>query len=504
MPRAFLRIAVAAALIAVQWSCATDPESLGTVAFPEVDLSLPRVEDQLSWRVAEPFRLIKGPGWTAEMLRRYRYYLKNGHEDFSTPIPPTTWWNANDAEYDRGYDLTPAMLDVSVAAPSNFNGDCRWTVDGVDLKQPSSCNAPAVIACSVSRGCMVQVGVVGTAKATKPVVLHPRNIVVATLGDSYASGEGVPDSRSTAIKGIYTHHNAVWIDKRCHRSLFSGHAVSGLLYTIVNPHVAVTYVSYACSGALLSSGLLAGYAGQDPADCDHPLDPQWDKLSDLLHRKPADFLTLSFGGNDVDFGDIVRNGMFENDRIFNAMVPQLVEQRLGKLRVDARKAGDKEHETPLARHLVLVQYPNPTVLVGNMRSTNQVPTILDPPVNECAGGFAGTVHFAPLILAKSLHLLGGDFDVSKVATVEIQVSKVLRDFGTEFAGLMGAEPIPNPPDGPFAQHGFCAAGLTTKKDTRWINTVRDSFRTQGTGVIYGAMHPNIRGQGMIASVLTAG
>jgi hypothetical protein len=513
-----------------------DSEALKPIDdIPAPDTSLHRSPDGIVWRVANAFRLIKPPELdqhpgcgdagapgrhgqqgaprdnTADQIERYWYYLTNGVErpcHQRTELPHDTWWRWNEHDYDRKYEISPKSLWVELAAPSSLRGSCQWSNDGVLLSQrngPSSCDETVVASCSTEKGCVVSVRSLAAGEPDKPVELpiKPRNIVVATLGDSYASGEGVPDARASRLTPLITRHNARWIDKRCHRSLFSGHAVSGLLYTLLNPHVAVTYVSYACSGALLSNGLLLPYKGQDPSDPKHPLDPQMDKLRKILNGRQADFLTLSFGGNDVGFGDIVMASIFKNDERFNELVPELISAGLAKLTKAADTAAAAEHQQPLSRNLAVVEYPNPTVLVGLPRGADMSTILaLREHSNECAGGSA-TVTFIPLIFAKVFGLFGWGFDVDKVKVVAQKASDALTKFGKDFAGKMGAFPIANSPAGEFSHHGFCAPGLTNSSDKRWINTVRDSFRTQGTGVIFGAMHPNVRGQGKFARELVA-
>jgi hypothetical protein len=466
-----------------------------------------RSADQITWQVADAFRLITSPGSTAEQIVRYKYYLDKGHEAAPTPIPLPTWWRQGgaDPDYDAGYELSPKALPIRVTAPARFQGTCQWVVDGTPQTPAKPCADSEIVVCTVANGCDVSVEIVGaTGTSASKAHIRPRNIILATLGDSYASGEGVPDARSYGVKHGITLHDARWMDTRCHRSLFSGHAISGLLYTLVNPHVAVTYVSYACSGALLTSGLLEGYEGQDPKDPKHLLPPQLDKLRDILNRQAggqADFLTLSFGGNDIGFGTIVTDGLLKSDERFTRIVPILVRQGLDKLKGAAETAGAKEKTAPLARHVAVVEYPNPTVVMGLPGSyrTRLISTDL---VNECADGFANTVNFAPLLIARALHLFDRNFDSQKINTIEVEVSQKLRDFGQMFADQMGATLIHNPATGIFSDHGFCAPSITSEESPdRWINTLGDSFKTQGTFLIFGAMHPNIYGQSVFAREL---
>ena len=111
----------------------------------------------------------------------------------------------------------------------------------------------------------------------KPFKLTSRHFqmvrkTILALGDSYFSGEGVPDSARD-----YKHPNGAWLDRRCHRSLWSGPAL-GAAFLADLPHrdpyggilYSVTLLNLACSGAEIgvpastewgAGGLLSGYNG---------------------------------------------------------------------------------------------------------------------------------------------------------------------------------------------------------------------------------------------------
>ena len=190
--------------------------------------------------------------------------------------------------------------------------------------------------------------------------------VVVVLGDSLAAGEGNPDTPRKIVGynevfgvQIPIISDPVWQDKRCHRSALSGHAQAAKAIEDSDPHVSVTFVDLACSGAGIQEGLLGPYVGQDyvaftcpshptaltcPAggisgarhfcpfpqglwedQCIEVLDPQVDQLERLLCPVPiatdfwgvnqghcaqeprrVDYLMMSVGANDLAFGWIVR------------------------------------------------------------------------------------------------------------------------------------------------------------------------------------------------------
>ena len=121
-----------------------------------------------------------------------------------------------------------------------------------------------------------------------------RDVFIAGLGDSIAAGEGNPDrpvrladtgfcfrrflggSRSEyfrpgrdAFTGnktcegdnddsaqAWARQSARWESGPCHRSLYSYQTRTALAVAIESPHLAVTYLPLACSGATIDKGML--------------------------------------------------------------------------------------------------------------------------------------------------------------------------------------------------------------------------------------------------------
>lgn len=158
--------------------------------------------------------------------------------------------------------------------------------------------------------------------------IEPRDWLIVSLGDSMASGEGNPDrpgSYSFEIKSkrrvdwlwnadfkIKERRRVGWKDRRCHRSARGGHALYARDLESADPHTSVTFLSLACSGAKLTEGLLAPYAGIEPDAArgrvrDHrKLPPQVAALAAMVGQRPIDALLLTAGVNDLHFSDVVR------------------------------------------------------------------------------------------------------------------------------------------------------------------------------------------------------
>lgn len=105
-----------------------------------------------------------------------------------------------------------------------------------------------------------------------------REVIVAAVGDSYASGEGVPDipaqiefvdgdvKRKEAIglgsRELRSAYNAAhWVERNCHRSFLSSQARAVIHYAAAHPKTETTMLHVACSGAEVISGLLGPYSG---------------------------------------------------------------------------------------------------------------------------------------------------------------------------------------------------------------------------------------------------
>lgn len=142
-----------------------------------------------------------------------------------------------------------------------------------------------------------------------------RDIVIVSIGDSYAAGEGNPevpgdparwaDAGGSADLPEDLDHDAA------HRSGLAGPAQAALALERADPHTSVTFLFLAASGAEIEKGILAEpepATGRDGTK--RSLRPQVEELSDLMGcgsdggggcRRTIDHLVVSAGGNDVGF-----------------------------------------------------------------------------------------------------------------------------------------------------------------------------------------------------------
>jgi lysophospholipase L1-like esterase len=132
--------------------------------------------------------------------------------------------------------------------------------------------------------------------ATGQVILTIRDRLVVGLGDSTASGEGNPDHGIAGVR---------WQDRRCHRSAKGFEARVAARLESARAKSSVTFVPLACSGASITTGMLAPYTGISPSGGVR-LPPQVDAMKALIGPRQVDAVIVSIGINDLGFGSVAR------------------------------------------------------------------------------------------------------------------------------------------------------------------------------------------------------
>lgn len=149
-----------------------------------------------------------------------------------------------------------------------------------------------------------------------------RDILFVSLGDSFSSGEGVPDKAKTATEpaqwadGITDAMNRKHLE--AHRSTKCASSLAAIALERSSPHFSVTYVQLAASGAEISHILSTHKEGIE--DDDYYLPPQLEELEDIVKTRPIDVLTISAGGNNVGYGDIIRDFLLHVDEFSETKV----------------------------------------------------------------------------------------------------------------------------------------------------------------------------------------
>jgi hypothetical protein len=320
----------------------------------------------------------------------------------------------------------PVGVTISGAVPEGL--DCLWTFnDGETSPRQSTapCDREVKLRVRAGRTTVATVDIPlgdGTAqRVTTDIAV--RDVLIAGLGDSIAAGEGDPDravrleggfcfrrflggggsqyyrpSRagytddrscengpSSPAAGInWAKHGARWMNPACHRSLYSYQVRTALALAVEQPHLAVTLLPLACTGATIGAGMFAGQRADDCPwvvgieSCSGTAPAQFSELRNLitaLHRQQPnrglDLVLLTVGANDVNFAGLVANV------IVDAATERLLLRQGGAISsvADSQKALDQDLPDEFAQlrtalkpfvggnlnHVVFVSYGNPAM-----------------------------------------------------------------------------------------------------------------------------------------------
>jgi hypothetical protein len=328
----------------------------GAVAAPEIQLEIQNrfrilADDKEQDRYTADLeqRLICGDN-KKKNLPRFKYnYCKDSNlyakqrdnKDFATQ------WNPQQARFNADYvhnlrrQITLGLKGV--VKPERFR--CDWTIDGRTVHADADCNNIArQIELSGDRTATLNVGVAVKTRENRPYLnlnktFRLRDVIIATVGDSFVSGEGNPHRNLRVPIGKdginLAGKRAEWFDLRCHRSLFTSASISAYQLAREFPTQSVTFIPLACSGAEVKDGILTQYLGRETDKQAQAIDADYDSMPDwvyypqrllpseiaILYRtlcpshatsgcddklvKP-DALVVSTGGNEIGFGAIVR------------------------------------------------------------------------------------------------------------------------------------------------------------------------------------------------------
>jgi hypothetical protein len=402
--------------------------------------------------------------------------------------------------------LTPADHPVTVRLTGAIpvGATCAWSFEDGDAPQVSTfdCAEPVNLRVRYGRTTVANVEVASGPEAPQRVSteIMVRDIFIAGLGDSIASGEGNPDRQialsdegfcfrnyldlgtaaaqyyrpsRAGYKGgraceapdslqVWQRQSALWFNSACHRSLYSYQTRTALALAVQYPHIAVTYLPLACTGATIPDGLFGTQRAREclptksGASCQGTVNAQLAELRTAVtaakRRQPdrnLDLILLSIGANDINFSGLVadvivdttteralfrRTGVMGSVDDSRAALARDLPQSFGKLK-DALKplvGGDLSH-------VVYVSYANPTLAGGA----------------PCPGGRAGfdihpSFNAEPQRLASVSGYVQNEFLPQLKAIVLCQSGILCRDPAGDRMTFVDAHQTA------FADHGFCA------------------------------------------------
>jgi hypothetical protein len=421
--------------------------------------------------------------------------------------------------------LTPTehAVVVRLTGAVPVGATCAWTFDDGDGPQQSTfdCAEPVNLRVRYGRQTVASVEVASGQDPPQKIAtaIAVRDIFVAGLGDSIASGEGNPDRSialsdegfcfryylGTAARQYYRpsragykggraceapdtlqnwqRHAALWFNAACHRSLYSYQTRTALALAVQYPHIAVTYLPLACTGATIADGLFGSQRGREcppnksNATCQAGVNGQLAELREAIstarRRQPdrqLDLVLLSIGANDVYFSGLVA------DVIVDTLTERTLFRRIGVMASldDSRAALARDLPQGFLKlreslkallggdlsHVVYTSYANPALSNGGA---------------PCPGGRAGfdihpSFNADPQRLAMVTDYVQREFLPQLKALATCQYGVLCRDPAADRMTFVETH------QAAFADHGFCARAATDPEfDRDCFSPKGDSF-----------------------------
>lgn len=366
----------------------------------------------IEWRVENPFRFFVDPKDTE--VHRAAYLTLSREERETAPVlsaehvlsrrheagwaeamyRKTCWTSSRNRHIcpDKSDYINPTHHQVVVSLKGHYEPDidCRWISSvlnepgeraGAENAVTRPCGEDVVLTAPYPHGLAVRAEIGGITVASTEIKVT--DLFVVGIGDSFGSGEGNPDvpvrfspertaaygkssgrdlagypARVGAWKEIgdtaFIGGNARWLDQACHRSLYSYQLRVALGLAVEDPHRAVTYTGFACSGAEVTWGLFLRYKGNEwvpnppdlsqisavaDAQCGTEDAPKVD-MPEAYHMngvipelkggltlskcpvekaRKIDLMLVSIGGNDIGFARLVANAVLSDESLVRSL-----------------------------------------------------------------------------------------------------------------------------------------------------------------------------------------
>ncbi len=529
-----------------------------TEVAPTTTQVAPDAEMQISWEVRNRFRLFReerdfllhtesapggsvlaseqalelqsdGRGWARNTVNRLCIDLQGRVSE------PCTRDNVKESY------LTPIDHPITVRLTGEVpvGATCAWSFDDGDGPQASTfdCAEPINLRVRYGRTTVATVDVASGPGAPQRIStgIMVRDLFIAGLGDSIASGEGNPDRAialsdegfcfryylSSASAQYYRpsragykggraceapdtlqhwqRYSALWFNSACHRSLYSYQTRTALALAVRYPHIAVTYLPLACTGATIPDGLFGSQRAREcpptksAGNCRGTVNAQLSELRAALaaakKRQPdrkLDLILLSIGANDINFSGLVA------DVIVDAPTERVLFRRTGLIGSvdDSREALARDLPQSFVKlrealkplvggdlsHVVYVSYANPALSDGG---------------TPCPGGRAGfDIHPSFNAEPQRLHAVSSfvqnEFLPQLKALATCRSGVLCRDPASDRMTFVDAH------QATFADHGFCARAESDPEfDRECFSATGDSFNPD---IVTAASQPMLCGR----------
>jgi len=414
---------------------------------------------------------------------------------------------------------------------------CAWSFgqDGDAATASAACDAPVVTRVRHGKPTRVTVDIAAPGEPVRRAGsdIAVRDLLIAGLGDSIASGDGNPDrpvalsdegfcfrrfspagnaeyfrpgragfSGDKACDGDRAAGNdrpewaqlsARWMSAACHRSLYGYQLRAALALAIESPHMAVTFLPLACTGATITEGLFNGQRARElncdaaGALCPTTTPAQLTQLRALTARaqqsqpgRALDLVFLTIGANDINFSGLIADIIIASggERALFSRAGIIGSVETAQSALDKKLPGDfarlRATLKPLVgnalERVVFVSYGNPALQPGGA---------------PCPGGRGGfDIHPA----------FGADGERLRrtAAFVQDRFLPALKEIATCSArgacqAASDAMTFVDHHQAAFADHGFCAVAETDPPfDRECFSADGKSFRSS---LVDGATEP---------------
>lgn len=274
------------------------------------------------------------------MAKRFGLRRRDGIVDYR--------WNGK--TYEESY-VNPASwkVDFDACGLDEPGSTFAWEIDGLAVANPnpSSCRFSHEFQAQGNYAVrLTRTSSNGTSMNFDGTVTV-KDLLIVSLGDSFASGQGNPDIR----KNRFT--RAEWVDENCARSAWAGPAQAAIRIEDDDPHTSVTFVSFACTGAGIEHGIL-----KEQIRGQVTLRPQIDRLTEALKGRPIDALIISAGGNDIGFADLVASCIRQRDCSAHEETVDQASKGLDRLEQLYVQLSQKIAQLPSVKKVFITEYPD--------------------------------------------------------------------------------------------------------------------------------------------------
>ncbi|WP_186178565.1 GDSL-type esterase/lipase family protein [Burkholderia gladioli] len=469
----------------------------------------------IDWEVQNRFRLFANQ---ADVTRFNS--LTRANANVQAPgggyIPPQTAWLPLERRYRDEYPF-PSDWVIRPIAPGRSTGDrCEWAVDNVSLGGVAPCDTHLNVNVHGSDH-QLALRVNGGAWEVKSI--HIGDLLILGLGDSFSAGQGVPnvmkdftvrydnDDRLQAGKVV----PAQWTDTECRRSLYSWQSLAAMKLSEENSHQSVTFLSFACSGAVTGYNENFGDADERKKVDSNSVKLQIGQAAHALclddnkdaacknGARAPDVILMTVGGNDLGFVPTIMDAIKSTICSVNPNNPQDFRPSSSKLkeRISAMQDPDKlqkafdQMKQDIDRRLrprkvLIAGYLNPVIAAVFTNRAGED----DPAYCIYTTDKRHDVNGRPLRPFFRFQIPVFEAKQREMICLHDHYVRPLNARLQELASTNGWEYIPVQ-DGKTKATvvpGYCVAGDGPR--AAHFNTVEDAQGRSGTD---GAMHPNLRG-----------